>query len=217
MLGMGGGQAEPLRVLIWVGAVFVSILVHEFGHALVARGQGAYPNITLYAFGGLASYQPVRHSPWQRIQVAAAGPAAGFLLAACTMIALRVSGRQAGLVPRGGEPLLMGAGEFYQLSLVAFDAFFTPLASNRLNLLIVDLLVINILWGMINLLPVFPLDGGQIAPGGADRGESVERVRPVAVAVRVDRSGAGGLRHFGELTLDDCLLWISGLSELPID
>jgi Zn-dependent protease len=165
LLGMGGGQAEPISVLIWVGAVFVSILVHEMGHALVARRQGSYPAVTLYAFGGLASYQAVRHRAGQRIQVLAAGPAAGFVFALLTMLMLRLSGHAAGLVPLGETPDLAGgdARSFYQLSLVAFDVYFTPLDSSRLNQLVADLLVINILWGMINLLPLYPLDGGQIA------------------------------------------------------
>ena len=41
--------------------------------------------------------------------------------------------------------------------------YFEPLQSKTSNLVIADLLQINILWGFINLLPVFPLDGGQIA------------------------------------------------------
>src|SRR3954453_23886112 len=55
-LGMGGSEkADPLDTLVWVAVVFVSILVHEMGHAIVQTYFGGHPRITLYGFGGLAS------------------------------------------------------------------------------------------------------------------------------------------------------------------
>ena len=44
-----------------------------------------------------------------------------------------------------------------------FVAYFEPLATRRTNSIIGDLLQVNILWGLMNLLPIYPLDGGQIA------------------------------------------------------
>ena len=64
IMGFSEGWARELQVnvlvpiLLWTGVVFVSILVHELGHALMARNFGWPPNITLYHFGGLASFQP---------------------------------------------------------------------------------------------------------------------------------------------------------------
>ena len=67
--------------------VFVSILLHELGHALVARAFGAKPNITLYAMGGLTSYQGARMSRVQETVISAAGPGAGIALGGAVWLA----------------------------------------------------------------------------------------------------------------------------------
>ncbi len=51
-------NVKPLHSFIWLAAVTVSILIHELGHALAIRYYGYRPWITLYALGGLASYNP---------------------------------------------------------------------------------------------------------------------------------------------------------------
>ena len=68
LLGMGG-RDRPIRsnVLIWVAVVFVSILVHELGHAFMQRYYGGHPWITLYGFGGLASCNDCDRSPRSQI------------------------------------------------------------------------------------------------------------------------------------------------------
>jgi Zn-dependent protease len=146
LLGMGGGKADPVNTLIWVGVVFVSILVHELGHAFTQRYFGGHPWITLYSFGGLASCNDCDRSPRSQILILLAGPGAGFAIAALVIAVLAALGRFEGFV----------------LDLVpvriAFDS-----GHYRANVLIWYLLVVNILWGILNLLPVYPLDGGQIA------------------------------------------------------
>src|SRR5260370_39885036 len=78
---MGWPLHEPKLILIWVACVFVSILVHELGHALTAKYFGWPPHIGLYSFGGYASYQPTwGHSTARTILVLIAGPGAGFVL-----------------------------------------------------------------------------------------------------------------------------------------
>ena len=77
ILGSGGSRGlQP--VVLWVVAVFVSVLVHEMGHALVIRALGVQPWITLYGMGGLTSHQGGRFRPQTQILVSLAGPAAGF-------------------------------------------------------------------------------------------------------------------------------------------
>ena len=66
------------KTLIRVLCIFVAILVHELGHALVTRRFGWNSEIVLYFFGGYATSK--RHSTWKDIAVSAAGPGAGFLL-----------------------------------------------------------------------------------------------------------------------------------------
>lgn len=119
-------------VLAWIGVLFVSILVHELGHALVARFFGARDGrIVLYGFGGLA-INSGGLKRWQRILESLAGPGAGFLL----------------------YGLVWAAARF-----VLSPETMSPLAVTALH----DLEWICFWWGIVNLLPVYPLDGGQIA------------------------------------------------------
>jgi stage IV sporulation protein FB len=126
-------------LLTWMLAVFVSILVHELGHALTARSFGYPPRILLYQFGGMAMYEPYRDYTRSRsIAITLAGPGAGFLLFGLTL-AFRL------LV----YPFLPAAD-------------LPPRTAELLDHAIWVLLFINLAWGLLNLLPVLPLDGGQV-------------------------------------------------------
>jgi Zn-dependent protease len=72
---------DPLSyILMWIPCVFVSILVHEFGHGLMSRVFRYSPSIVLYGMGGLCYSEAERQTPWQRLAVLIAGPGAGLLL-----------------------------------------------------------------------------------------------------------------------------------------
>src|SRR6516162_1607753 len=74
-------QAGGLRFLaIWIVCVFISILLHEFGHVFVGRLFGSAGHIVLYGLGGLAIGSNNLSNRWQRIAVSFAGPAAQLLL-----------------------------------------------------------------------------------------------------------------------------------------
>jgi stage IV sporulation protein FB len=150
---MGIQLNDPALLLIWVSAVFISILWHEMGHALVIRAIGFRPWITLYGMGGLASYDPARHrrfvgvTSWEQIAISFAGPAAGFLLAALL----------------AGILLAAGYGEHLSFKRPFFLPSVEKLPNFRLEFLLNQVFFISVLWGLVNLLPVYPLDGGQIA------------------------------------------------------
>lgn len=138
---LGPYQSGLAEVVNWVLAMLVGILVHEFGHALVVRAYGSRPWVTLYGMGGVTSWNPADDyrkrgsSTLRQIAVSAAGPAAGFLLAA----------------------LLVGSS--IGLQLLAPDVILRPQIAQFID----NLLFICIVWGILNLLPIYPLDGGQIA------------------------------------------------------
>jgi Zn-dependent protease len=144
--------------LIFILASTISILVHEFGHALTGiRLGGGWANIVLWAFGGLAYNHKGKFTRSGRFWMIAAGPGAGFLLGGLVfliMIAVFGARDAAGL-----------AG----WSLFGFNARLSPetfdFIENRWPLISLfrSMLWINFWWGAINLLPVAPLDGGQIA------------------------------------------------------
>jgi stage IV sporulation protein FB len=165
ILGMGGGEADPVETLIWIGVVFVSILVHELGHAFMQRRYGGRPWVTLYGLGGLASCNDCDRSPRAQIIISLAGPVAGFLLAGLVILLVRLSGHAIGFA-RSKEAIdlaAIGMNQVLVQTLVAFCTYFEPFASRPLNVIVWDLLQVNILWGLVNLLPVYPLDGGRIA------------------------------------------------------
>ena len=74
--GLGANtKAALIGVLFFVVAGFISVLVHELGHALSARHFGNRVQIVLQAFGGYAAYQGGRHTRKNTFLITAAGPA----------------------------------------------------------------------------------------------------------------------------------------------
>jgi stage IV sporulation protein FB len=79
---LAGDARDAWRVLFWVVVVFVSILVHEFGHILAMRLFGGDGYIVLGGYGGLAISPSARYHRWSNdVFVSAAGPLAGMLFA----------------------------------------------------------------------------------------------------------------------------------------
>ncbi len=158
VLGSWGTSSEAgLVLLVWVVALFVSILIHELGHTLMMRRFGISSHIVLHMMGGLAipdSFGFVARSNDSRssILISFAGPAAGFAFAAVIILVIIGTGGQFKFDPAIGFP-------FYQFALNVVPG---PEISPWKHLASA-LLYINIFWGLVNLLPVYPLDGGQIA------------------------------------------------------
>jgi len=145
MAWSGGGEMRPEELVIWVTVVFISILVHELGHALAARYFGGEAEIVLYQFGGLAIHRPQPRYTWQRVAISLAGPGAGFLLGFATIALVAATGHHV-------EP---------HLDWIPF--FWFPLNDRNLDQAVFNLMFVNFYWGLFNLLPIYPLDGGQVA------------------------------------------------------
>ena len=196
IMGQGALQAGVQYLLIWVGCVFVSILVHEMGHALMGMAFGSRSQIVLYSFGGLAIGANQLHKRWQRIAVCAAGPAAGFLFLGLVFGIVWV--RNPAMVPTYVMLTKLQLGWPIELPPIRqadnakppddhpakpaakddqADGEAPPEPKDRpepvgparrefavLEVMVVaDLIFINLVWGLVNLLPVWPLDGGQIS------------------------------------------------------
>jgi Zn-dependent protease len=153
------GESAPADVLSWMIAVLVSILVHELGHALLQRGYGGHPRIVLHGMGGLAICGDCDRSSRSQIEIALAGPGAGFLFALLLIVLVRLSGHQFGLFVDATTAGFQPAG----LRIFGVWCLWESFASPAVNQMLSNLLFINILWGAVNLLPIYPLDGGQIA------------------------------------------------------
>jgi Zn-dependent protease len=82
-------DALPLLVA-YIAVVFVSVLVHELGHAVVGRAFGGAPEIRLEGFGGVTFPRlQERPSAWKQIVLSIAGPLAGLGLGLLAMLVTR--------------------------------------------------------------------------------------------------------------------------------
>lgn len=119
---------EPMQIFIWVIVILISVLVHEFGHALTGLLFSQKVAIELFAFGG-------------------------------------VTYRQGSKLSLGKEFLVVLAGPFFGFILFLISYFFLHYVGNKESLLFFALnimMLVNLLWTIINLIPVLPLDGGHL-------------------------------------------------------
>ena len=114
--------------LIWVGIILVSVLFHEYGHALTAMVFGQNPRIELVALGGLTYHNGQKLPFWKQFFIVLDGPIFGFILVIIATILLQIPAFAQGMT-----------GSIISLTRV-----------------------VNLFWTIINLLPVMPLDGGQL-------------------------------------------------------
>jgi Zn-dependent protease len=188
----GHELAMAVRGLVLISSAFAAVVLHELGHALVARRFGiATRDITLYPIGGMARLDQMPERPHQELLVAIAGPAVNGILALLLDAGLRL----AGATP-GGDPLTLGGS------------------------LAVQLLWINISLGLFNLLPAFPMDGGRILRAGLAFG--MDRARATALAARVGRGIAAVLGVVGflwspMLAVIALFVWIAAGQEVAVE
>ena len=131
---------DLLPVLLFMAAGVVSILIHELGHALTMRVFGGrHISIVLHGWGGYAISQGAPFSRGQHILISLAGPllqvACGLLVLIALIMSAATSSGSTGLE----------AGPVYQLLYSFID--------------------VSLFWAVLNLIPVYPMDGGQILRG----------------------------------------------------
>lgn len=149
-------HATFLLLLIWIGAshwlrngnlsavaagvaftstIFLCVILHEFGHALMARRFGIRTKeITLLPIGGLAQLERIPSEPRQELWIALAGPAVNVAIAAALGLYLLLVGHIEPLVRLG-----LASGNFVERLFVA-----------------------NVFLVGFNLIPAFPMDGGRV-------------------------------------------------------
>jgi Zn-dependent protease len=122
---------------------FASVLAHELAHSLVARSQGIpVRSITLFLFGGVSNIQREPSSPWAEFLITIVGPVTSIVLGVAFFA---LSGVGLGSLSSNVANPLMAIRQF------------PPLTT-----LLLWLGPINILLGVFNLIPGFPLDGGRV-------------------------------------------------------
>ena len=136
--GHEGWKSGGFTGLCWsIGLIllfFVCVILHELGHSLTAQRFGVkVPRILLLPIGGMAEFDRIPRKPTQELLITIAGPAVNFALAAV-------------LLP------------------FAWSAIFSDreVAEYTLEYTVAQLCIANVVMGVFNLLPVFPMDGGRI-------------------------------------------------------
>jgi Zn-dependent protease len=141
------GGSETTAYLVAVASVlsfFASLILHELGHALVARRNGlGVAGIDLWAFGGITRTSGAASSPGVEFRIAAAGP---LVTLAVIVVAYLLVG------------LLAASGHFLDVVGGTNSVHATPVV-----VWLSWLATINALVLVFNLIPAFPLDGGQLA------------------------------------------------------
>lgn len=123
-------SGQLIGVFVWVLIIFISVLIHEFGHALTAVFFGQSAKIALIALGGVTSYQGGKISFWKQFLIVLNGPLFGFFLFVFATLLLRAK------------------GDWSEFPTIYFGLKITQIA--------------NLFWTVVNLLPIMPLDGGQL-------------------------------------------------------
>ena len=141
------GGSRTTAYLVAVASVlgfFASLILHELGHALVARRNGLQVlGIELWALGGITRTAGAMPNPGAELRVAAAGP---LVTVAVTLICIAIGALAA--AHHHFFEVAVGQGGLHATPVVVWLSFVATL---------------NVLVLVINLIPAFPLDGGQIA------------------------------------------------------
>jgi Zn-dependent protease len=178
---------------------FGSILLHELGHALVARREGIeVRGIDLFFFGGVMKMSRDTESPGQEFRVAAAGPLV-------TLALVFVIGLPAIAV--------LGWADFWKAA--QLDGLST---AGPVEIWLSFLVSMNVLLFGFNLIPAFPLDGGRIARAAAWK-VTGDRAKATRLSAYLGQGFAGLLILYGLyllVALDDSVggLWAMVLGYL---
>jgi Zn-dependent protease/CBS domain-containing protein len=178
-LGLSGRQSAVINV-VYIVALFLSVLLHELGHAVAARGNGVKTlDITLYPIGGVARVERVLKAR-EELWIALAGPAVN---------------------------LLIGVGVLgYLASQDALVNIKTLMQATDANLL-ERIAVGNLMLALFNLLPAYPMDGGRVLRSILARFKSEDDA--TRIAARTGRIFAGFMGLFGLLTTNYMLVFVA--------
>lgn len=176
----GHTVGESLFGLSLILALFVCVVLHEFGHALVARHFDVPTrDITLYPIGGVARLQQIPEEPKKELLISIAGPAVNVVIAGVLFAVIVLSGRLPSL-----QTMTEPVGHF-----------------------LAKLMWFNVVIVGFNLLPAFPMDGGRVLR--AVLASQMDYVQATQIAARVGQGMAILFGFLGFLAFNPILLFIA--------
>jgi Zn-dependent protease/predicted transcriptional regulator len=157
--------------VLFILCIFITVLLHELGHALTAKGYNIKTkDITLLPIGGIARLERIPEDPSEELVVAIAGPIVNFVLAFITHFFITI--------PQNSEELLA------QLSG----------GINAQNFFL-NFYIVNLTLAVFNLIPAFPMDGGRVLR--ALLAFRLDRNTATKIAARIGQSIAVGFIFIG--------------------
>jgi len=184
--------AGAVQGVFFTLALFASVVMHEFGHALVARRYGVRTkDITLLPIGGVARLESMPERPREELAIAIAGPMVTLTIAWVLWLALELSG--------AGVP-----------------AFTAVLGRGAPVDWAARLMWVNLYLLFFNLLPAFPMDGGRVLRAALSL--RLSPLRATAIAAGVGRAfallfGLLGLLYNPFLVLIALFVWMGAAGE----
>ncbi len=147
LVGLQKGPLSGLMAIVLICFIFICVILHEMSHSLVAQSFGVrVRDITLLPIGGVATITNLPEKPSQELAIALAGPPVNFLLSLLLSI------------PLVGSPSIH---RFWRLILEILQGKVSFPPSDWYVTLVL-IIYINIILGLFNLLPAFPMDGGRV-------------------------------------------------------
>lgn len=186
-----GSVAGALNGVVFILAVFASVILHEYGHALTARRFGVPTReITLLPIGGVAQLERIPKEPQRELAIALAGPAVTVAIALVLLVVLRATG-----MPTTPRVLFQENAPF-----------------------LARLMWVNVWLAVFNAIPAFPMDGGRVLR--AALATRMSHVRATRIAAEVGKGfalifGIIGLFFLGDpwLVLIALFVWLSAAGE----
>ncbi len=166
--GLKGGAPAALDAVAFTLAVFLCVLLHEYGHALTARRFGIVTrDIILLPIGGVSRIERTPEKPSQELLIAVAGPMVNIAIAVVLFA-------------------IFGA---------TVEATYSASIDDENIDFVTHLALVNVMLAAFNLIPAFPMDGGRILR--AVLASRLGKVRATRIAAKIGQVVAFGLGFLG--------------------